>query len=553
MIQKIKKTFYFLELIYVLKLSFSKFRGLYVVYVGNILSILIELLAIAILSSISQQNLDVSLSLLRGMTKEELFIVVVSLFLVRFLSMFILESAITYYAKEMQVYLSSTAFQKVVFENIKDIEKVEIGHYITLSGDEASNASQILISTSSILNNLLLVVAYLVAVVIFAKSILIWLIFLFLLIALLVKIIYKKIFFLGHQQSDLRRSSSSIFMDAFNSLRIVKAFTLEHYVSQKYKEEVHKYFTVNSLLLIYGNLTKYIPIILLFLFFELYLVVGYINGELFNITFLVTLLFMMMRLLHAIGTLSNLLGKIAGELKGIKNLVEFIRMFYKASKQYSLKEKVTKIDIKNVSFSYEENKIFHQFNLSFVAGNSYAIYGQSGSGKSTLLDLMLDFISPCEGEITINGVNVKNIRESSLTKHVMYIGQESLVFNQSIKENIVLQDTFNESQLQKVLKSVQLDTLIEQYDDGMDHLLYYKGSNISGGQKQRINLARALIREPDVLILDESTSALDNATKERIVNNILNQYKDKIVIFVTHDLSILPLVNKVINLEEVSI
>lgn len=551
MMSKIRNISYLSELFYVLSLSFGRYRGLYVVYFANIISILIEFLAIAILGMVSKKGLDLQFFFLQDISKEVLFIIFVALFLLRFISMLILESSIVYYAKEMQVYFSSSAFKRVVFENIKDIEKVEIGHYITLSGDEASNASQLLISTSAIINSLLLIAAYLIAAVMFSDNILIWLVVLFLLIAVLVKIIYKKMFSLGRKQANLRRSSSSIFMDAFNSLRVIKAFSLENYMSQKYKEEIDKYFWVNGLLVIYGNLTKFIPIILLFLFFELYLVVSYMHNDIFNITFLVTLLFMLMRLLHAIGTLSGLLGKIVGQLKGVKNLVEFIQKPYIPSKKSCLESSVERLDLENISFSYGENKIFNELNLSFVSGESYAICGESGSGKSTLLDLILDFISPEKGKITVNGIDVRNIQENNLTKHILYIGQESLIFNQSIKENIILQDIFSASELDMTLQSVKLDDMIQKFDDGLDHILYYKGTNISGGQRQRINLARALVRKSDILILDESTSALDTKTKDHIVQNIIYEYRDKIVIFVTHDLSILKQVSQVINLEEI--
>ena len=551
MIPIFNKSLHLSQLKYILALAFKKYKGLYVVYIANIISIMIEFLGISILGIISQQGVKISIPFFDHIGEEELFMLFVFLFLIRFISMFILESWITYYAKELQVYLSSTAFTKVVYENIKDIEKVEIGHYVTLSGDEASNASQILISMTGIVNGLLLILVYLVAVILFSSSMFFLLILLLMVIAFTVKLVYKKLFSLGHAQAELRRTTSSMFLDAFNALRIVKSFSLESYMSNQYKHEVAKYFTVNSKLIIYNYLTKYIPIVLLFVMFELYLVEGYLNGKTYDIAFLVTLLFMLMRLLQAIGNFAGLLGKLIAELRGIHNIVTFIQEFYISSKKEKINEKINDILIDDISLSYGDNKVFENFSFSFMSGESYAIYGESGSGKSTLLDLIMDFTSPESGRVLINGINVQEIQENNLTKKVMYVGQESLVFNKSIRENIELDRTFSDDELLDVLKMVKLDEMVEQFSDGINYMLYYKGTNISGGQRQRINLARALIRKPDVLILDEATSALDSETKEYIVSRILEEYKDKIIIFVTHDTSILPLVSNVMDLKQI--
>ncbi len=551
MILNKEKSLYIYNLVYILKLAFKKYKGLYVVYIASVVSILIEFLAIGILGMISKQTFEVNIHFLQNIQKDELFLLFILLFLIRFISLFVIESWIVYYAKELQVYMSSTAFTKVVHENIKDIEKVEIGHYITLSGDEASNASQLLISSMSILSSTLLVIVYLVSLIMFANNVFIWMIVLLLIIAILVKQVYKKLFKLGHDQAILRRKTSSMFMDAFNALRVIKAFSLEQFVSEQYKTEIAKYFSVNSLLIIYGFLTKYIPIVLLFVLFELYLLEGYMHNKIYDIAFLITLLFVLARLLQSIGVLAGVLGKIVGELKGVNNIVTFIEEFYTNNKSKILEENIRDIQVDNLSFSYKDNTIFDNLNLFFKAGESYAIYGESGSGKSTLLDLIMDFTSPDSGRVLINGINVQEIQENNLTKKVMYVGQDSLVFNKSIRENIELDRTFSENELLDVLKIVKLDEMVEQYDEGINHMLYYKGTNISGGQRQRINLARALIRKPDVLILDEATSALDSETKEYIVSRILEEYKDKIIIFVTHDTSILPLVSDIIDLKKV--
>lgn len=547
----LKKSEHLRHLKFVLKLAIKKYKGLYFVGIGNILSISIEFLAIAILGIISQQTFETKISFLQGIQKDELFIVFIFLFIIRFISLFALESWIVYYAKEMQVYLSSTAFSKVVHENIKEIEKVEIGHYVTLSGDEASNASQLLISMTGIINSVLLVAAYLVSVIIFSNEVFVGLIALLLIIIFCAKMVYKKLFRLGHEQMALRRKTSSMFIDAFNALRVLKSFSLESYAANEYKEEVAKYFSVNSRLIIFNKLNKYIPVVLLFGFFQCYLLYYYFGEKSYDVAYLITLLFILMRLLQTIGALSGALGKIVGELKGVHNIVDFIKDFSVNNKKIMLASNVSELKVENISFSYGDNKVFDDASFLFKLGESYAIYGESGVGKSTLLDLIMDFISPEEGQVLVNNINVQDINEASLTQRVMYVGQESLIFNRSIRENIELGGAYDDDQVSEVLKLVKLDEMVEQLEAGDRHELFYKGTNISGGQKQRINLARALIRKPDVLILDEATSALDPQTKDLVMVNILEEYKNKILIFVTHDPSIFPLVDNVIDLQKI--
>jgi ATP-binding cassette subfamily B multidrug efflux pump len=549
MIMATKKLELLAYLKFILKFAFNKYKGLYVLSVANILSVFVEFLAIAILSGISQPALEGRISFLQGFQNNELFIIFICLFLIRCISLFFLESWIIYYAKELQVELSSTAFSKVMHENIKEIEKVEIGHYLTLTGDEASNASQLLISMTGILNGLLLISVYLISVMVFSNEVFLGVMALLLLIMFCAKAVYKRLFSLGKQQVVLRRKTSSMFVDAFNGLRVLKSFSLEAYAAKNYKEEVGRYFSVNSRLTIVNYLNKYIPIVLLFVFFLAYLFYFYFNEQSVDTAYLITLLFILMRLLQSLGVFSGVLGKIVGELKGVHNIVSFIKDFSINEKRKVIQDNVNEIKIDNLSFSYGDNKVFEKMNFSFSLGGSYAIYGESGVGKSTLLDLIMDFVSPQDGQVLINNINVKEIEESSLTKRIMYVGQESLIFNKTIRENIELDDEFNNDELMNALKLVKLDRMVEQLDDGIDQILFYKGTNISGGQRQRINLARALIRKPDVLILDEATSALDQRTKDFILDNILKAYKSKILIIVTHDPSVLPLVTDVVDLQ----
>lgn len=544
------KSILFKDFYFIFKLAFYKYKMLYFIFVASVFSIAVEFSAIGLLGLNTQQFSSDNNPFEGWIDQENIIIVFVFLFLIRFLSMLFLESSIVYYAKELQVYLSSTALSKVMNENIKNIEENEIGHYMALAGDEASNASQILIAASGVVNSIILIIAYTALVIIFSSNVIPWLIGLLLVVALAVNKIYKLMFVLGHKQALMRRKTNSIFVDALNSLRIVKSFSLESFMANEYHDVVSKYFSINSRLAIYGICTKYLPLIMLFVTFETYLIFRRFYGEGYDITFLVTLLFMLIRLLHGIGSLSSLLGDLIGKLKGISNIVAFINEYKPEFKKLKLTGVVNEIRINNASFAYDKKHIFTQLNLSFKAGGSYAIYGESGVGKSTLLDLIMGFISTTDGEVLINGLNVDAIEEKSLTKKIIYVGQDSLVFNKSIRENIELDSSFDNESILNAMGMVQLQGLINSLKNGIDYVLYYKGTNISGGQRQRINIARALIRHPDVLILDEATSALDPETKDGVIKNILKEFKDKIIIFVTHDTVILSYVDNVINLEK---
>jgi ABC-type bacteriocin/lantibiotic exporter with double-glycine peptidase domain len=546
----INKYALFKDFLFVVKLAFKKYRMLYLVFLGSVFSILIEFLAIGLLGLNTQDVFELPFDFLSGIKKEDVFVIFVFLFSIRFLSMFLLESSIVFYAKELQVYLSSSALTKVMNENIKDIEKVEIGHYMALVGDEASNASQTIITLSGIVNNVVLIISYTALIFVFSADVLVWLIFLLLFVALVIKQVYGIIFKLGHDQAILRRKTNSIFVDSLNSLRIVKAFSLESFMSNEYKSVINEYFSINSRLIIFGYLTKYLPLILLLVFFEAYLLYNTYNGHSYDVAFLITLLFMLIRLLHGIGTFSGMFGELIGKLKGIGNIVGFIKEEYHSDKNQIIDGKVSNINVSDVVFLYGKKKIFNELSLSFVAGQSYAVYGESGVGKSTLLDLIMGFIAPKNGQVLIGDKNVQSIEEKNLTNKIMYVGQDSLVFNKSIRENIELDSQFKYEDIENTMNMLKLDDMVAQHKEGLDYVLYYKGTNISGGQRQRINIARAFIRNPDVLILDEATSALDPETKEFVVKNILEEYKDKILIFVTHDPVILSLVDNVIDLKE---
>jgi len=153
----------------------------------------------------------------------------------------------------------------------------------------------------------------------------------------------------------------------------------------------------------------------------------------------------------------------------------------------------------------------------------------------------------------MNDMAISSIADSEVRKRVILVSQEAAIFDDTVKNNICMGLSADLSAVQQVCRLACIHDVIEAMDDGYATRLQYRGANLSGGQRQRIAVARALLRKADVLILDEGTSALDKATQARVVRNILKEYSEGIVVFVTHDPGIVGQVDEVIDLELVNV
>jgi ABC-type multidrug transport system fused ATPase/permease subunit len=215
-----------------------------------------------------------------------------------------------------------------------------------------------------------------------------------------------------------------------------------------------------------------------------------------------------------------------------------------------LREPITKLEFKNVCFSYAEDKpVIRNMDMSLESGNSYVLLGPSGSGKSTLMDLLLGFYEIESGEILVNGYIHSEICRQNLRRKILLLGQQTVILNESVANNIRFGKDADTAAVERAARRACIDEVIKALPQGYGTQLNYRGTNLSGGQIQRIGLARALLREPDVLILDESTSALDPQTRDAVVTNILSFFADRIVVFVTHDHTVAERVSQVIRLD----
>lgn len=196
------------------------------------------------------------------------------------------------------------------------------------------------------------------------------------------------------------------------------------------------------------------------------------------------------------------------------------------------------IEFKNVSFKYADELVLNNINLKIPKGSTVALVGPSGSGKSTLSDLVPRFYDPVEGEVLIDGVNIKQYKILSLRSHIGMVTQESILFNDSIFNNIAFgKKGISKEQIENAAKTANAHDFILQTELGYQTNIGDRGSKLSGGQRQRISIARAINANPEILILDEATSALDTASERAVQDALNNVMQNRTTIVIAHRLS----------------
>ena len=195
------------------------------------------------------------------------------------------------------------------------------------------------------------------------------------------------------------------------------------------------------------------------------------------------------------------------------------------------------IAFKNVSYSYVEGKkIIDDLSFEIKKNSSIALVGESGSGKSTIIKLIMGLIKYDEGEILIDGHELSKLNLNSFYDNVTYVSQEAPIFDGTLRENLVFDKDVSEDEILKVLKLVCLDKFYEKLENGLDTELGEKGIRMSGGERQRVALARLFFDDSKIIVLDEATSAMDNVTEKKVMENVVKYLDQKTIIVIAHRL-----------------
>lgn len=203
----------------------------------------------------------------------------------------------------------------------------------------------------------------------------------------------------------------------------------------------------------------------------------------------------------------------------------------------SISENAPHVEFSNVSFSYGDKKVLKDLSFALKKGETLGILGSTGSGKSTLISLLMRVYDVSEGEIKINGVNIKNIPTEQLRSRFGSVFQNDFIMCDTIKENVSFGREISNERLETAFKHAQASGFISEYPEGSDYMLDIKGANLSGGQKQRLTVARALAGDPEILVLDDASSALDYKTDAALRRAIMENYSNSTTFIVSQRVS----------------
>jgi len=540
------------QLLSLLKHILYKFKIIYFITFISIISLFIELFAMMLLSGLSNGSYKIFNTFLLSLDKEIVFISIITFFAIRFILLLYIEIKKIAIRIDVQTFLTLKMFKRFLQSNIEYIEQQSIGKFIVATGDEASRASIVFNSFFALFITLLSIALYTIMVIYLEPNMS------YVLIIYIVFILYIFNHFLKLTKKNSGRLIpegvyvNSLLMDAMNGIRIIKSFGMSKFTYEKYKKALEIYQKLNFKTEYYSIINKFLSVVLIIILYDIYILYIYHIEKAIDILFQTTLFLILLRLLSFFGDLLHQVNKMLVNLEGSENLVnELSKKIIKNESSKSI-SKVKQIQFKNICFKYQnmELELFQNFSLKFNNAKSYAIVGKSGTGKSTLIDLLMDFKQPQKGEVLINEIVSTELDENVLSNKIVYVGQESIIFNDTIRNNMSLNNDYTDEDLYNVLDILDLKNDVLSLDNCLEYTLQYKGSNISGGQQQRINIARALLKEPDVLILDESVNALNSEMRIQIVKQLIKIYSQKIIIFVTHDKDILDQVDIIVDLNQ---
>lgn len=351
---------------------------------------------------------------------------------------------------------------------------------------------------------------------------------------------------------------SDILEETLSGMRIIKAFNAINFSKNRFGKEVKNYAEFNVSMqkrqALSGPTSEFLGV---FVVVGVLLIGGGMilegNSDLDAGSF-ITFIAIYSQLLVPAKSLSTAFSNVQRGLASAERIFGIIDLkpaITDKSTAKKLEEFKSELSFKNVSFAYGEEKVLNSININIQKGETIALVGPSGGGKSTMADLIPRFYDPIEGEVQIDGVSIKDITVESLRAKMGIVSQESILFNDTIFNNIAFGKP--ECTLEEVMQAAKVANaheFISQMEGGYEAKIGERGTKLSGGQRQRISIARAILKNPDILILDEATSALDSESEKLVQDALTNLMKNRTSIVIAHRLSTIQEADKIYVMQE---
>jgi len=344
--------------------------------------------------------------------------------------------------------------------------------------------------------------------------------------------------------------------ESFSGVKIIKTYTIENLTNKSLKLIAGESKDKNMSLVKVQSWFFPLMILLIGISNILVIYIGgiqYMNGEI-ELGILAEFIIYVTMLTWPVATVGWVTSIVQQAEASQKRINEFLNTPVEESNKSSMKIKVIgDIRFENVTYMFKETKIKALNNISFNAkhGETIAIMGNVGSGKSTILELISGVYKPDNGNIVFDNINAKKINIKDLRKFIGYVPQSTFLFSDTIENNIKFGN--QEATFDEVVESAKIASLfndVNNFKNKFNTLLGERGVNLSGGQKQRLAIARAIIKKPKILLLDDSLSAVDTETEEKIINNIRRKTKNITVFISTHRISTSKNCDKIIVLNK---
>jgi len=350
----------------------------------------------------------------------------------------------------------------------------------------------------------------------------------------------------------------NILDETFGGMRVVKAFNAQGFILRKMEEESDYYRRVNKSMAYKNELASPVSevlgvmIVAAIIFFGGNMVLSE-DSTLAPDVFLgfLAIFSMIIQPAKAFSNGITALQKGTASANRIFETIDTQPVIQSAPDAIMLQQFEKEIEFVNVSFAYNSDHVLKNINLTIPKGKMVALVGPSGGGKSTLTDLIPRFYDPTDGEVRIDGHSLTKYNVTSLRQQLGIVTQESILFNDSIFNNIAFgKPDATEEEAMEAAKEANAHEFILQAEDGYDTSIGERGSKLSGGQRQRLSIARAVLKNPPILILDEATSALDTESEKLVQEALFNLMKNRTSIVIAHRLSTIQHADEIIVIQD---